>query len=231
MLVAAVSHIAPCFFSSNFPSTPMRGRFIHGRGKSMNLPQLSGPVALRQLLEELATLKSSAYVQVVRRSGPFISMGLVEGSLTHLKCGPTEGNEVLPLLRDVTDGDEIFSWPPRPLAACDSLPEIDEVLRRLGMEATGSQSATKLHDDTRAATGGTRIPKERVFSALCPILRQYVGPMADILCQEAMQSISSFVSESTSLALVDDLAQNLHDAKKAAKFRSTANQDIVSLFG
>ena len=111
------------------------------------------------------------------------------------------------------------------------MPGINEVFRQLGIEATGSGSVTEPDEETNSATGGQRIPKERIFSVLSPVLRQYVGPMTSIICEEAMKNTSSLVSESTSLALIDDLAKNLHDADKAAQFRSTASQKIVSLFG
>ena len=199
--------------------------------------KITGHNELAEAFLELTTKGDSAYIMVVRRSGPFIGIGVLGGQVTYLKCGPNEGSEVLPVLRDIQPGDHFLFYPPRAEFLSPEVPDPERVLTALqksGLKPGIAPSLQLRAEPTPAPSSTSSAPsgisREQLFEAVCPVFRQHIGPMTDILCDEALREMPQVVSQAASFDLVKNLARNLKDPKKFLEFKVAANDRVKALF-
>ena len=185
---------------------------------------------LADTVMDLTNKRQSAFLMVVRRSGPFIGIGVLEGKMTYLKCGSAEGDAVLPMLGHVQPGDHFLSYPPRPNARTTKLPDFKQILAAMGQRAPAPGTAPSPLSQVNSVSPNSGISREQLSDALCPVLRRYVGPMTDVLCDEAMGSLPRPIPRDFCLRLVESLARNLKDPKKSLEFTVAAEGRVKAMF-
>ena len=186
-----------------------------------------------ELVDALVGLNSpqkSAFIMIVRRSGPFIGLGVLEGGIAYLKCGPVEDSSALPMLRDVQPGDHFLLYPPRSNARTPNPPNFEQILSFLRDGAPSPFSVPSPARQTKPSSPHSGVSKDQLSEAVRPVLRRYVGPMTDVICDEAMERMPGLVPQNVCLKLVQDLASNLRDPKKSLEFTVAAEGLVKAMF-
>jgi hypothetical protein len=174
------------------------------------------------ILADLSARQTSVYLQVVRKTGAFIGIGMLEGMIVYLKCGSAEGKDVLPILGQLGVGDRILRWSPRPNQVSPTLPDMAEVFKALATEmpaaagvSFGAMAATPAEPRLDARGG---IESGQFSQAILPLVRQYLGPIADLILDEALQAYPRRILQEDATKIIRALARNLRDVRQAQEF-------------
>lgn len=204
------------------------------------------PVTLNELkdlgglLADFVAEGSSIYLQVLRRTGPFFALGLLEGRLVFLQCGADEGQAAVPLLKQIGAGDRVLFWPPRQQFS-PTLPDIREVFAILQTELPAQAAAlpkameiglnpTPQPRMDPVPERGIGVDKEKYAAALLSLAQKYFGPIADLMLEDVLSEFPNRIQPNHSLEIVKLLAKNLRDPVQAKNFTAAANAKAQSLF-
>jgi len=204
------------------------------------------PVTLNELkdlgglLADLVAEGSSTYLQVLRRTGPFVGIGLLEGRLVFLQCGAAEGQAAVPLLKEIGAGDRVLFWPPRQQIN-PSLPDTREVFAILQTELPAQAAALpkameigltpapqpRMDPVPERSLG---VDKEKYAALLLSLARQYFGPIADLMLDDVLADFPIRINSAHSSEILKLLAKNLRDPVQAKNFVAAASAKVQSLF-
>lgn len=195
---------------------------------------------LGKLLADLIVEGSSIYLQILRRTGPFFAIGLLDGRLVLLQCGAAEGQAAVPLLKQIGAGDRVLFWPPRQQIS-PTLPDIREVFgileTELPAQAVALPKAMEMgltpFPQSRMAPPpeqGIGVDKEKYAAVLLSLAQKYFGPIADLMLDDVLFEFPNRIQPNHSLEIVKLLAKNLRDPVQAKNFAAAASSKVQSLF-
>jgi hypothetical protein len=179
---------------------------------------MNGEISRNQLVELLRTLiegKKTGTLYVRTDDNHLILIGLNSGDVVSLICGPKQGERAIPLIRSMRNGTyrlEEGATHHRRLGA--QLPSSEALLAMLAEGADG-------HTSEHSTDWGQ--------GALCKILANYLGPIAPLVCSEAISAAGGIESGEKLRRVIDNLALEIEDAAEAERFRGEAQQALKDL--
>ena len=175
---------------------------------------------LNEILQ-LVTNLGNAVVRVIRGGGePLITIGVLEGRIVTVTCGPSRGLPALPRIREMVRGT-LHVQHVKPRSMDPDLPGTDEVLSALGCSGVG---VTPISATSVSAQG---IGKALILNELPPLLSDYIGPMADFVCDDDLSTLKDQLSSAEVRQLITLLAANVKDPTKCQSFQTEAQQALL----
>ena len=164
---------------------------------------------LRSLLEDRHT--TSLYVHT--DDNQLIVIGINQGEIVSLRCGSKRGEQAIPMIRDMNAAtyrlyDQIA---PRPNVGVKLPPS--ETLLSLLSEAGGAEA----DDDC-----------QWVHDVLCKVLGEYMGPIAPVICSEAVEAVGGLDSQEKIQQVVEQIALEIDSPAEAQRFRVQAQSELGS---
>ena len=182
-----------------------------------------------QLLEVLADLvakKSSGTLYIRSDCNHVISFALDGGKIYAVYHGPRRGRNALSLISAISGGTYQFEATPLSAKPQD-LPSTPEILELISTPQQG-RAAPALGE-----AGGSAVSEEKrnmVCGELKRLLTEHLGPIADMVFDDAIQDIEDFCSTpERTLQLIDRLADDIEDSEETVQFREKANAVVLRL--
>lgn len=176
---------------------------------------------LYQLLADLVTKKRTGTILGKTDSNHSVMIGVRDGDIAYLICAGKRGRSAIPEIRKITaltvrleDSATLLGGRDMPSTA-----EIMLVLRPWASPeaVSGVSAAPDPHAPHQEADG----PK------LCDLLSQFLGPIAPVLCSDAIRDAGGLTDEARRQQVILTLAQEIEDEAEAAQFIDRAR----ALFG
>lgn len=148
---------------------------------------------------------------------------LREGEIVSLGFGLKRGIEAIPLLRKIAGGRFTFSAEILATGETGTLPSTSELLDRLAEGATPLASPPS--PPAPAQPDPARL--QRVQQLIEPVLAEYIGPMAAIICREYVLGASNLSQPDELRDLIEAIAKEIRDPAKEAQFK----QQVLARLG
>lgn len=176
-----------------------------------------------QLLEVLADLvgkKRSGTLYIRSDCNHVISFALDAGRIYALYHGPRRGRNAIPLVSGIAGGTYHFEST-QLSATPQDLPSTAEILELISAHQR-KQAAPALASSAGEAVSDQQ--KNRVCGELKRLLTEHLGPIADMVFEDAVEEIEDFCSTpERTLQLIDKLADDIEDGAETEQFREKAN--------
>jgi len=168
---------------------------------------------LVDLLRSLIAKGQTTTLYVHTDDNHLIAIGVEEGEIVSLICGPRQGERALPQIRKMHAGTYRLD---------------DKVVphRRAGTMLPSSETLLALLAEEEGAQGESNC--DWIQKVLCNVLRDYLGPIAPVVCRDTVKAVGGIDSPDKLSRVVDELAREIDDAAEAKRFRARAEAEIGS---
>ncbi|MEA3277881.1 MAG: hypothetical protein U9Q81_21875 [Pseudomonadota bacterium] len=177
---------------------------------------MNGEITRNQLLElvkELVQQKRAGTLYVHTDDNHLIIVGVEGGNIVSLICGPKQGERAIPIVRRMKTGtyrleDGVMTH----RTSRSTLPSSETLLSLLSEEETAEVRDTAW-----------------VQSMLCKVLAGYLGPIAPLVCKEAVSRAGGIDSSEKLQRVVENLAGEIDSLSEAERFRVQAQKELGNL--
>ena len=191
---------------------------------------MSDKITYKGLIELVRTMhkrKKTGTVFVRTDDNHSVIIGVREGDIVSLSCGPRFGLEAIPLISHLKTG----SYRVEDVAVdhhAKELPSSEKILDLLSDSCAPAKSVEPNRAGHASPSKTTKFNTSKAGKMLCALLQEYLGPIAPMVCEEAVLSVGEVRTLGHLHTLVDRLAQEI-DAPEEAK--SFTNQALEQLKG
>jgi hypothetical protein len=170
--------------------------------------------------------KSSGTLFIRSHCNHAISFGLENGRINSVFFGPRRGNKAIAKIREITGGSYRFD-PNNVGTIPQTLPSTEEILAHLTLSREPPEQSPRTTDSSSISEADRTL----ICHQLKEILVKYLGPIAEIVLNDAMYETEHFCSTMEEAQLfIDQLAQDIEDPAERVQFRSQANNVIEKVF-
>jgi len=165
---------------------------------------------LVDLLKTLMGQGRSSTVYVRTDDNHLIAIGVEGGAIVSLMAGPRQGERALAAVQKMRTGTYKIE-PGGALQRRGGLPSSDEVLTRIaegGADAAGPDC-------------------HLIQGTLCKLLVTYLGPIAPLVCQQAVAAAGPISSGEQVRGVIDALAREIEVPAEAERFRAQASRELA----
>jgi hypothetical protein len=178
-----------------------------------------------QMLELLAgevKRKSSGTLFIRSNCNHAITFGLEKGRINYIFFGPRKGIKAINKIREIDGGSYRFE-PTNVGSLLHSLPSTEEILAQLNL----TREAPRHPPQSINSSSVSAADRAMICYQLKGILVEYLGPIAEIVLNDAMCETEQFCSspEHTQI-FIDRLAQDIEDPVENVQFKTKANHAI-----
>ncbi len=179
---------------------------------------MNGNITRSQFIDLLSSLvkdRRTSTVYVRTDDNHLIIASVDSGEIVSLICGPKRGERAVPMIRKMHSGSfrlEEGASAHRGLGG--QLPPSDTLLSLLMVEEEGDAKVSDC---------------QWVQSVLCKMLKEYMGPIAPLVCQETIDSAGGLDSPDKCRQVVEKLAHEIDDMAEAESFRSRAHAELAAV--
>ncbi len=183
---------------------------------------------LLDVLTELIDKQSSGTLYIRSECNHLITFALDAGRIYAVYHGPRRGRSAIPLVSGISGGTYHFestqlSGTPQDLPATA---EILELIRNVAGDSSASMPSP---GSGRAVSEQQR---KRICDELKQLLTEHLGPIADMVFEDALEEDSGFCSTPAhTRQLIDKLADDIDDNAETAQFREKASAIVHRLMG
>lgn len=179
---------------------------------------MKGEITRKQLvalLESLVAKRQTTTLYVRTDDNHLIAIGVAHGEIVSLICGPRQGERAIPQIRKMRSGTYRLDDKAMPhQRAGTSLPSSKTLLSLLSAD-----------DDAPANDC------DWLQDVLCNVLRDYVGPIAPVVCRDTVEAAGGVDSPEKVRRVVEELAREIDDANEAKRFVARAQAELGSVIG
>lgn len=174
------------------------------------------------LLTEICrfVVKRDSGIIRVLRSGrePMITIGILGGRIVTARCGTIRGRAAIDKIRAMEDGKLHVQYTKFHTVDAD-LPETGEILSLLG----GTEGLEPVEPASlEPEIDGRFVDKAFLSDGVLPMLRRYIGPMADFVLDDELAALSDPLPSTEVPAFITKLADNIKDPDKRGRFEEDA---------
>jgi hypothetical protein len=161
-----------------------------------------------ELLRQMLVKREDAMIYLARSDHRFVVVGLHKGKIVHLACGKEQGTAAIPLIRQ-TGAGRYRIHPGTPASTMPNLPPTEQILQALvrGQPIPSAEPQSTGHSDIN-----------RRIDILRSLLREYVGPMADFIFDDALKRKGGTVGLADLDGFIVELSQSIQPQQKAQQF-------------
>lgn len=192
---------------------------------------MSGQITYKEFIElvqSMLTEKKTGTVFVRTDDNHSVIIGVRDGNIVSLSCGPRFGLEAIPLIKHLKTG----SYRVEDVAVdhhAEELPtsgKILELLKARGDSATPVESQQAVHSSHEVLR---KFNTSKASKKLCTLLQDYLGPIAPMVCEEAVSKMGEAQGLAKMHELVDRLANEIDDPEEAKSFTEQALEQIKGM--
>ena len=149
---------------------------------------------------------------------------IVDGIMSSCVYRHKSGYDAIPLLRRIRSGTFRFSELPVAGMSFPPMPGNDEFFQLLTGKRIDDEEGSCLPEAGRRSAAPTpaQLDNDRALVAIKKVLRNYIGPMADIVCNHYIENKSDLLEPSRYPELIDMLAENIGNETERSAFRQAA---------
>lgn len=181
----------------------------------MSLESLPLPAIVAQL-RKLCQEKHTGNFYLLVNNHLHGRIGIQNGEIVILASAGKHGLDALPSILSIQSGSVVFNESPVSGASPVPLPSTQELLARLD----GNNPATTTATAESSAASPNRALSATAKTVLEQTLREFIGPIASVLCTH------HFRTATTLAAAIDALADEIPDPKAAARFHELARKRL-----
>lgn len=164
------------------------------------------------LLRSLVTEGQTKTLYVHTDDNHLIAVGIERGEIVSLICGPRQGERAIPHIQAMRSGTYRLE---------------DKVIphRRAGTMLPSSETLLTLlagQDDAQVDNC------DWIQKVLCNVLRDYIGPIAPVVCRDKVEAAGGIDSPERVKRVVEALAGEIDDTAEAERFRARAQAELGS---
>jgi len=174
------------------------------------------------LLKSLIENERTTTIYVSTDDKQLITVGIDQGQIVSLRCGIKRGERAIPMISNMRSGTYRLDEKSQPHPNVGiRLPPTEVLLHLLSGEdrSEGDERGGKDH----------AIDSQWVHDALCKVLVQYMGPIAPVVCREAIDAVGGVDSPEKVRRAVDRLADEINDTAEAERFRAQAQSELETM--
>ena len=149
---------------------------------------MKGPINRHQLIELLQSFIEKGHtttLYVTTDDKQLITVGVDQGKIVSLRCGHKRGERAIPMIRKMQTGTYRLDEKSQPHPNVGvRLPPSEALLHLLSGEEGGERDET-----------GQTIDCQWVHDVLCKVLGEYMGPIAPVICSEAVEAVGGLDSQ------------------------------------
>lgn len=175
-----------------------------------------------QVLSDLVDNKSSGTLFIRSDCNHAIALALDTGRIYAIFHGARRGRKAIPVIRNISGGT--YKFETSGLSGIShEIPTTPEILNLLrtphGIEETGPAGASV----GRNASEISEEKKNLLYQQLKSLLAEHLGPIAEMVFEDAMDEIGDFCSTpELARGLIDKLSFDIDDASEVSQFREKA---------
>ena len=143
-----------------------------------------------------------------------IVVGLAAGEIVSLRCGHKRGEQAIPLIRSMNEGRY-------------RLDDASSPHRNVGITLPPNEELLLLLEENEATFSSSDC--EWAHDALCDVLSHYMGPIAPVLCKEAIAAVGGIDSPTKVRQVVERLAREMDRGTDANRFREQVQTRLARL--
>jgi hypothetical protein len=182
-------------------------------------------------LTELIDNKASGTLFIHSESNRAITIALNSGQIHALYFGARRGRRAIPLISDISGGSFRFEQSNLVNTSHD-LPSTPEILNELRNPINANHSS--LTDSSTTFSCDKAInedKKELLCQELKSLLLQYMGPIAEIVFDDAVDDIGDFcVTPQLTKDLINKLSEEIDNTAEIEQFRTNAYVVLNNIF-
>ncbi len=187
-----------------------------------------------QLLDSLTDLidkKRSGTLYIRSNCNHVITFAIDAGRIFAIFHGPRRGRKAIPLISQIAGGS--FKFESTELTGVShELPSTPEILNMLRTKRTGNAPQPTVLESGSDASGISEENKSLLCQQLKGLLAVHLGPIAEMVFDEAINESADFCATSEqALGLIDKLSSDIDDAAEIAQFKSQAFEAINKMLG
>lgn len=178
---------------------------------------------LLQVLTDLVEEKRSGTLFIHSTCNHAVTFALDKGRIFAIFHGARRGRKAIPLISQIAGGTYRFESSELSGISHD-LPPTSEILNQLKTGQTGTYDRTDKTAASALAQGGvSNESKDQLCRELKSLLSDYVGPIAEMVFDEALDEIGDFcTSAGLTQTLIDRLSLDITDPDEVTRFREQA---------
>ncbi len=181
---------------------------------------------LLDVLQDLIQKQQSGSLFITSEDGHFGTLGLDAGEIVSVMYAPKRGVAALPLIAGLQRGSYRFD----PAAVAGRPQELPTTQQILEMLRSGSPAGVVTGAVAAPTRGISETEKNFACNRLKELLAQHLGPIADIVMDDALEDAGDICANPAQMpALVDKLAAEIDSESEAAEFRAAAEKTIAKL--
>lgn len=167
------------------------------------------------LLETLVAKRQTTTLYVRTDDNHLIAIGVDRGEIVSLICGPRQGERAIPQIRKMRSGTYRLDDNATPH-------------RRAGTSLPSSKTLlTLLSADDDAPSDDC----DWLQDVLCNVLRDYVGPIAPVVCRDTVEAAGGVDSPEKVRWVIEELAREIDDTGEAQRFVARAQAELGNSLG
>lgn len=177
---------------------------------------------LYQLLMDLVSKRRTGTILGKTDNNHSIMIGVRNGEIVFLICAGKRGRSAIPEVRKIT-ALTVRLEDTASLPNGRDMPSTEELMQVLKPGASPQE-----FDDLTAAPGGVADHHEGDGRKLCELLSQFLGPIAPVLCSDAIRDAGGLGDETRKQQIILTLAQEIDDEAEATQFIDRARALLAS---
>ena len=156
--------------------------------------------------------QDSGFIRVLRGSGQrVITIGVMEGEIVAVSYGTTRGQPALDKIRELESGT-LHVQRTKFRSVDTDLPSTQAILSLL------DGAGDLVPSSGASGVAGRFIDKTSIADRVLPLLRQYIGPMADFVWDDELATLSDPLPSTEVQAFISVLGDNIKDPRKRKHF-------------
>lgn len=168
---------------------------------------------LLDLLESFVGKGRSCTLYMRTDENHLIIIGLDHGEIVALTSGPKRGERAIPLVRDMQ-------------RARYRLEDGVTVHRSAGAGLPPSRDLLALLRKSPSASTVRADESSQILDILCRIAGGYLGPIAPVVCKEAISNAGGLETVDQLRQIVDALSREIEDASESTQFRAQVLREL-----
>lgn len=173
------------------------------------------------MLKHLVDRDYSGTVFVRTENNRLAIIGIREGDIVYLSYGTKRGVDAIPLMREIDGGTFRITKSTNAFSPC-VLPDTGDVLSLLqASEQVVHQTVHELKHGTAEPNHGAAdmaTDMEEIGKGLCLLLGEYMGPIAQVICQEQLEELGRAPTHNDLRSIITRLSREIDEPAEAQAF-------------